>query len=87
MLSIRVLVRLDLHKPMFPPNVKEEARGIIYRRSIAIATHGKFSTQCEYDALPPDLKESGYIPHKGDTLKMFLESRPAASAFFNIIYR
>ena len=50
-------------------------------------TQNKFFPRYEYDSLPLDLKASGYISPDGDTLKAFLESRPADVAFYNIIYR
>ena len=86
-MSPRGLVRFDLNAPVVPPNFKEEAMGRIYRESLVAPTMGKFSPKCEYDALPPDLKDPAYIPTNGDTLIGFLESRPAASASFRILYR
>ena len=47
----------------------------------------KFWPHFEYDDLPRDLKESGYISPNGDTLEASLDIRHAAVAFFNIIYR
>ena len=87
MLSLGGSVRFELNKPLTFTNVKADARDIIYRRSLVITTKSKFSPHRAYDALPIDLKESGYISPRGDTLEGFVESRPAASAFFNIIYR
>ena len=86
-LSLRGLVHFEVNKPLVSPNAKEVAWGIIYRRSLVIEMKCKFFPRCEYDALPRDLKESEYIPPKGDTIKAFLESRPSDVAFFNIIYR
>ena len=87
MISLRCSVRFELNKPLNFANVKEELRNSIYRRSLVVTTKGKFLPKYEYDALPPDAKESGYVSPKGDKLKGFLESKPADAAFLNIIYR
>ena len=86
MLPPRSLARFELNKPLTFDNVKEESWGSIYMTSLAITTKGEFLPKYEYDALPPDVKESGYVFPKGDTVKGFLESNPEASDFPNIIY-
>ena len=87
MMSLRIMGRFELNRPLVPPNVKAEARDLIYRMSLAIAMKGKLSPKCEYDAQPTDLQEPGYIPPNSDNLKGFIGGRPSDSAFFNIIYR
>ena len=47
---------------------------------------GQFLPSEEYYALAEEEKNNGCISPKDDTLKSFLEGRPAAAAFFNIIY-
>ena len=86
MVSTRGMLRFELNQPLTFNNVKEAQWDSIYRRSLVMRMKGKFIPAEEYRSLSEEQRQKSGFFIKGDTLKSFLESGPAASAFFNIIY-
>ena len=86
MLSMRGMLRFELNSPLEFDNITDDNWDSIYRRSLVIEMKGRFLPSEEYDSLTEDEKATGSIFQKDDTLKSFLEERPAALAFFNIVY-
>ena len=87
MVSLRGVVRFEMNRPLFFANIKEPARGSIYRRSLVIEMKGKFTPRGEYDAIQEEARRARNIFANGDTLERFLESRQAGAAFPNTIYK
>ena len=86
MVSTRGMLRFELNQAPTSNSAKEAQWGSIYRMSLAIRMNGEFTQSKEYSSLPDEQRAKAGVFVKGDTLKSFLESRPAVSAFFNIIY-
>ena len=86
MVRIRGMLRFVPNHPLTLNNVKEDQRGSFYRRSLVVKMKGKFPPPAEYAALDIDGEERMGIFAKGDTLKPFLGSRPAAADFSKIIW-
>ena len=86
MLRMRGMLRFELNNPLMFANVTEDSWDGIYRRAIVIDMKGQFPPKRRARVALGRRKNAGNISPKGDTLKNFLEARPAAAAFFNIIY-
>ena len=80
------MLRFENNRALTLNNVQATQWGSIYRRSLVIRTKGEFLPDGEYDALSDEQKYNSGVFANDDTLKTFLESRPAAAAFFNVIY-
>ena len=78
------LLRFELGNPLDFANAKENW-GSIYRRSLAVKFKAKFYPPDEYSLLGQATAESIGVYPKGDSLKEFLETRPAAAAFLKFI--
>ena len=72
------LLRFELSRPLRFSGINESTWDSIYRRSPAITLRAKFAPESELCGKP------GVFP-KDDTLKEFLDSRPAAAVFLHLL--
>ena len=75
---LRGLLRFELNKPLTFAGISESNWDSIYRRSLVVELRGKFVPHSEICG------KAGVFP-KDDTLKEFVESKPAAAVFLHLL--
>ena len=75
---LRGFIRFELNKPLKFTGINESNWDSIYRRSLVVNLRGKFDPPSEIFGKP------GVSP-KDDTLKEFVESKPAAAVFLRLL--
>ena len=87
MVSFRGMIRPELNRPLRFANIEGSNWDSIFRGSLVVEMKAKFFPAVAFDKFPVDKREAAWNFRKGDTLKKFLESGPAALAFIRALYR
>ena len=87
MVSVRGMLRFELNRPLTFANIEEPNWDSIFRRSLVIEMKAMFFPAVEFGKIPVERREAAGNSLKGDTLKKFPESGPAALAFIRALYR